>query len=275
MTKFINYSGTKIKYRDKINPIINASTKNIYVEPFVGSGAILFGLEKEFDEYIINDIDPNIIRMYKSFKECTYNDYKDIVSQIGPLANDKDRYYLKRKYWNDNLWKTDTTEEGLYLHVIGSSVINSMLRFSKNGMNQGFGAREFIINESDFNKIQSRLKRTTIHSVSYTDLMNIDDAIYFLDPPYFSQDSSYAGFNKDDIKTFINTLDNIEYVYTDILNEYNNKIENKIFVREMRSTSPQVSGDKKRANNNMEYIFYNVPKYSQNTGTLLEFLKEK
>lgn len=75
------YSGAK----DRFTRIINAdiqTNKKIYCEPFIGSGAVLFNLNKEFDKYIINDIDRNIIRIYKTFKNISYNTYKTTVDSI-------------------------------------------------------------------------------------------------------------------------------------------------------------------------------------------------
>ena len=81
MNKFFRYSGAKDKFTSLIN--INIKTdKKIYCEPFIGSGAVLFNLNKSFDKYIINDIDRNIIRIYKSFKNISYIYYKEVIDSI-------------------------------------------------------------------------------------------------------------------------------------------------------------------------------------------------
>ena len=51
MNKFFRYSGCK----DKFTSIINANIKTdkqIYCEPFAGSGAVLFNLNRQFNKYI-------------------------------------------------------------------------------------------------------------------------------------------------------------------------------------------------------------------------------
>ena len=81
MNKFFRYSGAKDKFTSLIN--INIKTdKKIYCEPFIGSGAVLFNLNKSFDKYIINDIDRNIIRIYKSFKNISYSYYKEVIDSV-------------------------------------------------------------------------------------------------------------------------------------------------------------------------------------------------
>lgn len=103
--RIIRYLGSKIKFVDQINKLINYSDKKIYVEPFLGSGAIFLNLTKEFDKYIINDIDTNIIRIFRSFKEIEYEDFYELYSSTIKLfgnLNTKEGYYNFRKWFNEN-----------------------------------------------------------------------------------------------------------------------------------------------------------------------------
>ena len=90
--KFFRYNGTKTRFIDIINSYI-ITNKKVYCEPFVGAGAVLFNLHREFDKYIINDIDQNIIRIYKTFKEIEYDYYLDVVnfvfSKFGKFTSDR------------------------------------------------------------------------------------------------------------------------------------------------------------------------------------------
>jgi len=257
---FFRYSGTKLKYTKQINRYINQSSSNIYVEPFVGSGAVLFNLEKEFNEYIVNDIDRNITRIYKTFKEINYNDYlkeiEFIESKFGSIKDSKESYYNFRNWFNDEFWNTNTTKEGIYLHFLANSCINSFLRFSKNGMNQSYGKRFYKLDLESFDKIKSVLGKTKIFNLNYRDIFKkYPNALYFLDPPYFSQKSSYSGFISNDLIEFLKLIEDKEYIYTDILNEFNNSLENRELIREMVSTSPNRKIEK---NGNIEYIFSSI-----------------
>ena len=266
MNKFFRYSGAKDKFTSLIN--INIKTdKKIYCEPFIGSGAVLFNLNKSFDKYIINDIDRNIIRIYKSFKNISYAYYKEVIDSVfkefGRFTDDrryiskeagevaKTNYYNFRNWFNSNHWNTDTELEGIYLHMLANSCINSMLRFGPNGMNQGFGLRFSELDQTIFNNIQNILQRTEIYNGSYKDLLK-EDAFFFFDPPYASQASSYTGFSFQDQEEFLELIKDKEYLYTDILNEVNSKLQNKLVMREMVSTAP--SSDKSK-NTNIECLF--------------------
>ena len=266
MNKFFRYSGSK----DKFTSIINANIKTdkqIYCEPFAGSGAVLFNLNRQFNKYIINDIDRNIIRIYKSFKIISYSYYKEVIDSVfkefGKFTSDrrysnqqisekeKQNYYNFRNWFNVNHWNTDTEIEGIYLHMLANSCINSMLRFGPSGMNQGYGNRCYILDENIFNNIQNILQRTEIYNGSYKDLLK-EDAFFFFDPPYASQASSYTGFSFQDQEEFLELIKDKEYIYTDILNNVNSKLPNRLVLREMVSTAPNSNKGK---NSNIECLF--------------------
>ena len=264
MIKFFSYSGSKTKYSGLINLYMNTSATT-YVEPFVGSGAILFNLNREFDEYVVNDLDRNIIRIYKTFNEIDYSLYMNnvnyIFSEFGDISKNKESFYNFRNWFNEHHWKTNTIEEGIYLHMLANSVINSFLRFGPNGMNSCFGLRFYELSEQSFNHVQSILKKTTILNCDYKEVFRLyPEAFYFLDPPYFSKDSAYTGFSETEFKTFLTEIQNKDFLYTDILNEHNNNITNKLFIREMSSTAPLTN---KFKNGNMEYLFSSTKLQSQ------------
>lgn len=265
--KFFNYSGTKLKYSQLINQHLK-STKKVYCEPFIGSGQILFNLNKEFEHYIINDLDRNIIRIYESFKELNYSDYTDILNSVQKNFGDfkssskinseqaKENYYNFRNHFNENSWNSDTILEGVYLHILQNSCINSFLRFGPNGMNQSFGNRYSSLDLENFNHVKKSLNKSEIHCGSYRDVLN-KDYFHFFDPPYMSQDSSYQGFSENDLKEFLEIIhaENLEFLYTDIKNEINSEFfnsQNSLEIREMRSTAPLTNKSK---NSNLEYLF--------------------
>ena len=275
MNRFFRYSGSKASkiYTSKVNIFTSRSQSNIYIEPFAGSGAILFNLKKKFDKYVVNDIDRNIVRIYKTFKIIDYSYYLEVVNDIfktfGKFTIDvrytnqlvieqqKESYYNFREYFNKNHWKTDTILEGIYLHMLANSCINSFLRFSINGMNQGFGLRFYYLEKESFTHIKEILQKTTIYNLDYKIIFEkYPDELYFIDPPYFSQSSSYIGFNLEEYLILLSKIKELkEYIYTDIENEYNKDIsKTKLFIRKMLTTAPN-SYKKVNINENNEYLF--------------------
>ena len=269
MVTFFRYSGSKVKYTDIINSFINNTKQDVYIEPFIGSGAVLFNLRKKFKHYIINDLDENIIKIYKTFKEIDYKDYLNELDYVKKnfnftpsktlradtltktqIKDYKTAYYNFRDYFNKNYWNTNTTKEGIYLHFLANSCINSFFRFGPNGFNAAYGFRFYKIPENEFNIIKEKLKKTEILNEDYKNIN--EKGLYFLDPPYFMRDSSYSGFNQTDMIEFINYIKNKEYVYTDIINDYNKNLKN-IIIREISGSSP--SGEK-QGTGHMEHLFY-------------------
>lgn len=261
MTQFFRYAGSKLKYANILNPLIDSSTATTYCEPFVGSGGTLFNLSKSFDHYIINDVDTNIIRIYRSFQNnrLTFKLYTQMLNYIldrfGCIKTNKESYYSFRTYVNDTYYQTDTFEEGIYMHMLANSCINSLLRFGPNGMNQGYGARNYILDNITLHHIKTILSKTEIYNTDYQQVLkNTDNTFFMLDPPYLASPSkSYKGFTSSDAQLFIDNLSNLtEYVYTDVLHEYNQTMLPKVLISKMKSIAPS------NRNNNIkyEYAFY-------------------
>lgn len=255
--RMMRYSGSKLKYVNIINRYIDNSNSETYIEPFVGSGAVLFNLNKKFKRYIINDSDRNIIRIYKSIRKYNYHDYitinAEVVLNFGDIKNNKESYYNFRNWFNAEHWKTDTDIEGIYLHILANSCINSLLRFGPNGMNQSYGARLYTMDQPTYQYVNKFLQNVEIYNEPYQNILNNYKGLLFLDPPYYSQASSYSGFTAEDLKEFINLIKDKEYVYTDIINDYNRHLKNEV-IRNMVNTAPSSN---KAVRDNVETLFYN------------------
>ena|ERR1039457_2470117 len=89
----LKYSGSKMDFLTPINELINSSSSKYYVEPFLGSGAVFINLEKEFDHYYINDIEPSIIKIFEGIKKYEYNYFisfnEQVLSKFGNIKTDK------------------------------------------------------------------------------------------------------------------------------------------------------------------------------------------
>jgi DNA adenine methylase len=242
MIKFFNYMGTKIKYVDLINREINKTDKKIYVEPFLGSGSVFLNLEKEFDNYILNDKDRNVTTIFKSFKNGDYSEYENSLLTVKRDFGDieeKETYYNFRNYFNMEHYKTDSNLEGFYLFTLYNACINSMARFGPNGFNQGCGKRGKILDKREFNLINSRLSRAEIYNLDFFELNLPDNSFMFLDPPYIAKEGSYETISEDYFKQFINfvTNSNNDIVYTDTSHDFLPNF-NKTTIRTMRNSSP-------------------------------------
>lgn len=256
------YQGAKTKFVPKFLELTRGLTTEVFVEPFVGSGAVFLNTEDKYDEYIINDLNSDVVRMWRSVKESSYEDYLDaknyVLTEFGDLKTDKEAFYGFRNWWNKTYWKTNTTEEGIYLSFLTNSVINSILRFGPNGMNSCFGKRWYFPEERDFLVAKEKLEKTTIKNQFFHEVSIPEFSTIFLDPPYLNRPSGayVKDFEHSDLVTFTNKVQDLSHlntiIYTDTENPF---IEgfNKFVIRKMRNTAP---GSSKSETEN-EYCYYN------------------
>jgi len=259
--KFLKYAGNKSKFIDKINFEINKTNKSIYVEPFLGSGSVFLNLEKEFDSYILNDLDRNLIRIFNSFKNSTFEKYKIYESIVfeyfGDIKNNKEQWYLFRNEFNKTHWKKNTIKEGFYLFMLYNSCLNSLSRFGPNGFNQSFGKRYYNINENDFNIIKSKLEKTIIYNLDFFELINkidLENSILFLDPPYIKRPAGYATINDEFYSKFINfcKFTKSDILYTDV---YHDDLDLKYII--LREQMQNISPNRKEEYTEKEVMYKN------------------
>jgi len=256
MIKFMQYTGTKFFMIDLYKKLESQITAKVYCEPFIGSGSIFFNA-KEFDKYIINDINPHLIKIYEAFKKIdSFESYIDLISKVFKefdVKNSKEDYYEFRSYTNslkDSTEETKQIEYGVYLHLLANSCINSMFRTGPNGFNQAWGNRcRYFQDKEEFQLIQSRLSRAEIYNVPYQELLiNDKDIFYFLDPPYLEGNKrvGYNGFNSEKFLEFIDIVKNLEseFLYTDTIKDENAFIPN-IPIRKYQTIAPSIRKDQK------------------------------
>jgi len=280
-----SYAGNKSFLKNTINMMIPNSTES-YSELFLGSGGIYRNLNKEnIKEYILNDLDSNIFKIWCSFFELkVYSEllyYRDkIYKDFGNIKKSKESFYKFRTWYNENSWKKDTIESGIYLYFLFNSCMNGMARFGPNGFNQSFGGtnRFALTTKENFNNFKEKQKFTKLYNKNYKELIQDsvkDNNVLFLDPPYYSQEISYTyGFNLNKHLEFLEIIKSLKckVIYTDILNEYNSsylKDWNIINIRKIQSIAPI----RKTNTENKEVIFYNFEYQERNN--FKQFFKTK
>lgn len=192
----IKWSGGK---KDELKNILQHIPEkyNIYIEPFVGGGAVYFNLNS--NKSVINDVHKELIDFYQSIKDGKADEIYQFMKQH---ENNEDTYYKVRKY--DNKDKLDNAKRFYYLR---KTCFRGMLRYNKSGeFNIPFGRYKNYNYEEIKNKdYEDILKRTEILNKDFTyvfDTYNSSDNFMFLDPPYDSEftDYGYCTFGKEEQK---------------------------------------------------------------------------
>ncbi len=118
------------------------NSKFTYIEPFVGSGAILFWMLNNFpkiEKAVINDINDDLINTYKSIA----NNPKELISNLEILQNEfhllegnednkKLYYYKKRDLYNTR--KLEQSGQAALFIFINRTCFNGLYRVNKNNL---------------------------------------------------------------------------------------------------------------------------------------------
>lgn len=212
---FLKWAGGK---RQLITEIESALPKNIhkkneltYIEPFIGSGAIMFWFLQKFKNVrkaVINDINGDLTKAYTIIKEEPYlliDSLSLIQSKYYSLKDDEDRksFFLeKRDEFNSrHLSYLDNTALLIFLN---RTCFNGLYRVnSKNHFNVPFGKydKPKICDPETIIADSTVLQRVTILNGDYKETLKhaTKDTFFYFDPPYkpISKTSSFNSYAKD------------------------------------------------------------------------------
>ena len=191
----IKWSGGKmdeIKMFEKYFP----ENYNIYIEPFIGGGAVYFHLNPS--KAVISDVHTELIDLYK----CIGNGKGvDIYEFMENSPNDEATYYNIR----DVMAMNDALDIAKRFYYQRKTCFRGMLRYNKDKkFNIPFGRYKTINYTELLNKdYETLLNRTEIYNERFEVIFEKydDEANFmFLDPPYDSEftDYGYCQFGKEE-----------------------------------------------------------------------------
>lgn len=226
MTKYKNtyrsplfYVGDKYKLYPKISKFFPKAV-NRFIEPFTGGGSVFLNINA--NEYLLNDIDSNVIDIHnflieqsenpkaffdKVFEEIEkYNLSHSYIKDVVPQEL-KDKwiktYYAKFNKQGFNQLKSDYNSSKeknvLHLYLLLIYGFNRMLRFNSKGEynlpvgNVDFNQNTLVALQDYFRLTQQ--KNITFHNLDFQKFFQIvefkEDDFVYLDPPYLITFSEY------------------------------------------------------------------------------------
>lgn len=236
---FLKWAGGKTQL---INDIEKALPKNIsrdkftYIEPFVGSGAVLFWMLNNFpklEKAVINDINEDLINTYKtiasrpteliSILEIFQNEFHALEGSEG---NKKIYYYQKRELYNTR--KEEQSGQAALFIFLNRTCFNGLYRVnSKNMYNVPMGGykKPTICDKENILAVSIALKKVEILCGDYEETLNYADnnTLFYFDPPYkpLSETSSFNSYAKDEfndqeqirLRDFCHKLDKLNHTW--------------------------------------------------------------
>jgi DNA adenine methylase len=131
---FLKWAGGKYSLVEQINARLPEGNK--LVEPFVGAGSVF--LNTDYDQYLLNDVNPDLIALYKYVKARPKTFVKDAKTLFVPKNNDKVHYYGMRDEFNKS---QDPYLRSLLFLYLNRHGFNGLCRYNRSGgFNVPFGA---------------------------------------------------------------------------------------------------------------------------------------
>jgi len=258
---FLKWAGGKTQLLSNIEkalPTKTTRTNFTYIEPFVGSGAVLFWMLNNFPNLkkaVINDINEDLINTYKTIannpKELIYlleilqNEYHALEGN----ENDKKLYYYeKRKLYNSRIGE-QISQSALFI-FLNRTCFNGLYRVNrKNEYNVPMGGykKPTICDKDNLLAVNKALKKVEILSGDFEQTLEYADtnSLFYFDPPYkpLSETSSFNSYAKDEfddneqirLKEFCSKLDALNHSWILSNSDVKGKDENDNFFDELYS----------------------------------------
>ena len=212
---FVKWVGGKTQLLKDIKHALPANlvqTKDIiYVEPFVGGGAVLFWILQQFPNIkraVINDINPHLITTYKIVKEQPgklIERLKVFQNEYIPLGEeDRKVYYLAKRdiYNNSSLPEVEIAALFIFLN---RTCFNGLYRVNSKGkfnVPHGKYATPRICDEDTILADSHVLQKVEILCGDFeeTAIYASSNSLFYFDPPYkpLSKTSSFNSYAKEE-----------------------------------------------------------------------------
>ena len=258
---FLKWAGGKTQLITEIEnslPKEITSKKFTYLEPFVGSGAVLFWMLNHFpklEKAIINDINADLINTYKiiaskpkeliSILQIFQNEYHSLENE---QEKKKEYYYEKREVYNTR--KTNKTTQAALFIFLNRTCFNGLYRVNKsNGYNVPMGSykKPTICDAQNILAVSDALKKVEILCGDYEQTLKSanKNSFFYFDPPYkpLHNASSFNSYSKDDfndneqirLRDFCKKLDDRKHHWILSNSDVKDKISNNNFFDELFS----------------------------------------
>lgn len=213
----IKCQGIKTKLVNFILSNISWNGKGRWIEPFLGSGVILFNVQPR--RALVNDINPHIIRLYKMIYDgdLSPDHVRSYLTAEGKklLSKGEDYYYVVRERFNRDGNPLDFV-------FLNRSCFNGVMRFNNTGgFNVPFCRKPDRFRQAYVTKIVNQVSqiceimqgkewefcvgdwRKVLENVA-------EDDFVYLDPPYIGRHANYyQAWSENDAACLANTARNL------------------------------------------------------------------
>lgn len=210
---FVKWVGGKTQLLDDIKNVLPHDLSQrgdvVYVEPFVGGGAVMFWILQEYPNItraVINDINEELICTYRVIK----SDVENLILELTRLQTEylalnnvarKDYYLSQRERYNEKN-NSDIDTAALFI-FLNRTCFNGLYRVNSKGkfnVPHGRYMNPKICDEKTLRADSAILQRVEIlcGDFSQTGKYANDNVLYYFDPPYrpLTETSAFTSYTK-------------------------------------------------------------------------------
>ena len=178
---FLKWAGGKYPLIEEIRRHLPAGER--LVEPFVGAGSVF--LNTDYDEYLLADINADLVGLYNIVKDETDRFIGDARQLFCPELNVAEEYYRIRTAFNAS---DDRYQRALYFLYLNRHCYNGLCRYNAKGeFNVPFGRYKkpyFPQEELEFFARKAERAIFVCEHYQQTMLRAQTGAVVYCDPPY-------------------------------------------------------------------------------------------
>lgn len=236
---FLKWAGGKTQLINDIEKALPTKLTRMnftYIEPFVGSGAVLFWMLNNFStlkKAVINDINEDLINTYKIIASQP-NELISILQVLqsefhaleGNDENKKLYYYQKRALYNTR--GGEPSGQAALFIFLNRTCFNGLYRVNrKNEYNVPMGSykKPTICDKENILAVSEALQKVDILCGDFEQTLDFADenSLFYFDPPYkpLSETSSFNSYAKDEfnddeqirLRNFCSKLDALNHTW--------------------------------------------------------------
>lgn len=192
----LKWVGSKARVMSQLLPHLPKGKR--LVEPFAGSGAVM--MNTDYDEYLIADVNPDLLNLYRMIKEKP----EAVIQHLGSLYMNnqtEEDYYRAREVFNAGLrWPL---ERAVYFLYLNRHCYRGVCRYNRRShFNAPFGHyKKPYFPEAEIRAFAEKAIRATFICASYEETLQLvrpGDVLY-CDPPYIpvSRTADFTQYHAD------------------------------------------------------------------------------
>lgn len=196
MRPILKWPGGKRRLLHEINQFLPSSyADRLYVEPFLGGGALFFELEPK--GAILMDSNAALMRTYGLIKVAA----SKVIARLKTYESriDGDSFYCIRQQYNERTcFGIEQAAQFIYLN---KTCFNGLFRVNSEGVfNSSYGSYENpnICDEETILAAQQVLSHSSLYTGEFFAALQFcdGDEFVYLDPPYHTEGSNFTAYTK-------------------------------------------------------------------------------